>query len=120
MSTSSLDPEKTTPKKQMMSDKAYGTLLCILSDTLFSIVYVFVQFINKNTFNQDAPFNATWRPDWVLCFKEWIAAMFALPIFIYLWRTGKTSIPGWKVIIGLIIAAFFCEYIGIGHHVLAN
>ncbi|MCR5163929.1 MAG: hypothetical protein K6C40_07930, partial [Thermoguttaceae bacterium] len=46
--------------------------------------------------------------------------MFALPIFIYLWRTGKTSIPGWKVIIGLIIAAFFCEYIGIGHHVLAN
>ena len=120
MSTSSLDPETPTPKKQMMSDKAYGTLLCILSDTLFSIVYVFVQFINKNTFNQDAPFNATWRPDWVLCFKEWIAAMFALPIFIYLWRTGKTSIPGWKVIVGLIIAAFFCEYIGIGHHVLAN
>jgi drug/metabolite transporter (DMT)-like permease len=120
MSTSSLDPEKTTPKKQMMSDKAYGTLLCILSDTLFSIVYVFVQFINKNTFNQDAIFNPSWRGDWILCFKEWIAAMFALPIFIYLWRTGKTSIPGWKVIIGLIIAAFFCEYIGIGHHVLAN
>lgn len=46
--------------------------------------------------------------------------MFALPIFIYLWRSGKTSIPGWKVIVGLIIAAFFCEYIGIGHHVLAN
>lgn len=121
MSTSSLDPETPTPaKKQMMSDKAYGTLLCILSDTLFSIVYVFVQFINKNTFNQDAIFNPSWRGDWILCFKEWIAAMFALPIFIYLWRTGKTSIPGWKVIVGLIIAAFFCEYIGIGHHVLAN
>ncbi|MBQ9456462.1 MAG: hypothetical protein IJU53_12425 [Thermoguttaceae bacterium] len=121
MSTSSLESENPTPvKKQMMSDKAYGTLLCILSDTLFSIVYVFVQFINKNTFNPDSVFNPSWRGDWILCFKEWIAAMFALPIFIYLWRSGKTSIPGWKVIVGLIIAAFFCEYIGIGHHVLAN
>lgn len=58
MSTSSLESENPTPvKKQMMSDKAYGTLLCILSDTLFSIVYVFVQFINKNTFNPDSVFN---------------------------------------------------------------
>ncbi len=118
MSNHSLDPN--FGKKAIMSDKAYGTLLCILSDTLFSIVYIFVQFINKGWFLGDNAFNPTWRGDWILCFKEWIAAAFALPIFLYLWSTGKTSIPGVKVIIGLIVAAFFCEYIGIGHHVLAN
>lgn len=114
----SSDPK--TEKRSVMSDKSYGTMLCILSDTLFSIVYIFVQFINKNTFTQDALFSPAWRGDWILCFKEWIAAAFALPIFLYLWTSGKTSIPGPKVIIGLIIAAFFCEYVGIGHHVLAN
>ncbi|MDO4628583.1 MAG: EamA family transporter [Planctomycetia bacterium] len=118
MSNSSLDPKKEA--HAFMSDKSYGTLLCLLSDALFSIVYIFVQFINKNTFTQDFIFGSTWRAEWILCFKEWIAAAFALPIFLYLYFTGKTVIPGVKVIIGLIVAAFFCEYIGIGHHVLAN
>ncbi len=118
MSNPSTEP--TSEKKTIMSDKAYGTLLCILSDTLFSVVYIFVQFINKGWFLGDSSFNPAWRGDWILCFKEWIAAAFALPIFIYLWSTGKTSIPGVKVVVGLIVAAFFCEYIGIGHHVLAN
>ena len=120
MSTSSIDPNQTQGKRTVMSDKAYGTLLCILSDTLFSVVYIFVQFINRGWFLDGGTFAPAWRGDWILCFKEWIAAMFAIPIFIYLWRTGKTSIPGVKVILGLIVAAFFCEYIGIGHHVLAN
>ncbi|MBE6426026.1 MAG: hypothetical protein E7029_08595 [Planctomycetaceae bacterium] len=120
MSTSSNDPDQLRVKGTVMSDKAYGTLLCILSDTLFSVVYIFVQFINRGWFLQGETFSPDWRGDWILCFKEWIAAMFAIPIFIYLWRTGKTSIPGIKVILGLIAAAFFCEYIGIGHHVLAN
>ena len=120
MSTSAIDPNQNREKRAIMSDKMYGTLLCILSDTLFSVVYIFVQFINRGWFLNGETFDPAWRGDWILCFKEWIAAMFAIPIFIYLWRSGKTSIPGIKVIVGLIVAAFFCEYIGIGHHVLTN
>ncbi len=100
------------PEKNFMSDTAYGTLLCVLSDTLFSVAYVFVQYINKF-----AAFDSPWKSDWVLCFKEWIAAAFALPIFLYLWSRGRAGLPSFKVIFILFIAAFFCEYIGIGHHV---
>ncbi|MDO4574113.1 MAG: EamA family transporter [Planctomycetia bacterium] len=104
--------EQEKVEKHFMSDTAYGTLLCVLSDTLFSVAYVFVQFINKY-----AAFAADWKGDWILCFKEWIAAAFALPIFLYLWSKGRAGLPSFKVILMLFIAAFFCEYIGIGHHV---
>lgn len=103
-------PSELETKHSWMSDTAFGTLLCILSDTLFSVAYVFVQLINK------VP-GAAVSSDWTLCFKEWIAAAFALPIFLYLWSKGKASLPSWRVILMLLVAAFFCEYIGIGHHV---
>lgn len=103
-------PSELETKHSWMSDTAFGTLLCILSDTLFSVAYVFVQLVNK------VP-GATISSDWTLCFKEWIAAAFALPIFLYLWSKGKASFPSWRVILMLLVAAFFCEYIGIGHHV---
>ena len=105
------DNQQPIPEKNFLSDAAYGTLLCVLSDTLFSVAYVFVQFINKSEFA------APWRSDWILCCKEWIAAAFALPIFLYLFAKGRAGFPSFKVVLMLFIAAFFCEYIGIGHHV---
>ena len=106
-------PVELEKKPGFMSEAAFGTLLCVLSDVLFSVAYVFVQFINK------LPAEIKPSGDWMLCFKEWIAAAFAIPIFLYLLRQGKTRLPGIRVFLMLLVATFFCEYVGITHHFMS-
>ena len=106
-------PVELQKKPGFMSEVALGTLLCVLSDVLFSVAYVFVQFINR------LPAEIKPSGDWMLCFKEWIAAAFAIPIFLYLLKQGKTRLPGLRVFFMLLVATFFCEYVGITHHFMS-
>ncbi len=108
-----LPNEPKAAENRLMSDLTYGTILCLLSDVIFSVAFLFVNFINHTDFV------ATWRADWILTFKEGIAACFALPIFFILWARGKAALPSIKVIGMLLVAAFFCEYIGITHHAIS-
>ncbi|MDO5553604.1 MAG: DMT family transporter [Planctomycetia bacterium] len=98
-----------THVNKRLSDAALGTLLCILSDTIFSFSYFFVRWLT--TFPEV-------HRDWTFCFKELITTAGALPIFLYMWFRGKCAPPPVKIIFMIIIAAFFCEFVGVRSHIV--
>ncbi|MDR0337252.1 MAG: DMT family transporter [Planctomycetaceae bacterium] len=98
-------------KKMFLSDKFLGTIFCILADSLFCLSYFFVRVLT--TYGDQI------HGDWTMCFKEVITISFSIPIFLFLWMRGQCSLPSWKIIVLLLCAAFFCEFIGVRSHITA-
>lgn len=124
-------------KKPFMSDTMFGTVLCIFSDTIFCISYLFVQFVNKCDtaveFLGKIPvigpyvqmpvlpegYSLAISPFWTTCFKELITTLLALPIFLIIWKRGKSSFPPFKIFLLILVAAFFCETVGVNLHIFS-
>ncbi|MDO5567273.1 MAG: hypothetical protein Q4G59_11500, partial [Planctomycetia bacterium] len=92
-----------------LSDSAKGTIYCILADTIFSFSYFFVRVLTGMKVHGD----------WTFCMKETVTTLGALPIFLYLWYRGKCAPPPVKIICLILIAAFFCEFVGVRAHISA-
>ncbi len=124
-------------KKPFMSETMFGTILCIFSDTIFCVSYLFVQFVNKCDtaveFLGKIPgigplvkmpvipdgYALAISPFWTTCFKELITTVFALPIFLIIWKRGKCGLPPLKVFLLILVAAFFCETVGVNLHIFS-
>lgn len=124
-------------KKTFMSETMFGTILCIFSDTIFCISYLFVQFVNKCDtaveFLGKVPvigpyvqmpilpegYSLAISPFWTTCFKELITTVLALPIFLIIWKRGKSSFPPLKIFLLILVAAFFCETVGVNLHIFS-
>lgn len=101
---------KSDPGKGFhLSDAAKGTIYCILADTIFSFSYFFVRVLTGMKVHGD----------WTFCVKETITTLGALPIFLYLWYKGKCAPPPVKIICLILVAAFFCEFVGVRAHIAA-
>ncbi|MDD3586227.1 MAG: DMT family transporter [Thermoguttaceae bacterium] len=107
------DPSQAAPNESLqgfrLSDSAKGTIYCILADTIFSFSYFFVRVLTGMKVHGD----------WTFCMKETVTTLGALPIFLYLWYRGKCAPPPIKIICLILIAAFFCEFVGVRAHISA-
>ncbi|MDO5579769.1 MAG: DMT family transporter [Planctomycetia bacterium] len=99
-------------QRRMLSDAAKGTILCLLSDIIFSFSYFFVRWLT--TYGSDMI-----HRDWTFCFKEAITTAGTLPIFLYCWMKGKCAPPPLRITCLIILAAFFCEFVGVRAHIFA-
>lgn len=99
------------PQKKILSDAAMGTILCLLADIIFSFSYFFVRWL---TFYGDVV-----HRDWTFCFKEAITTAGTLPIFLYCWMKGKCAPPPLRITCLIILAAFFCEFVGVRAHIFS-
>ncbi len=107
-------PDVSSQKQnRFISDATLGTILCILSDTIFSFSYFFVRILGFGEYKELI------HRDWTFCFKETITVAGALPIFLYLLKRKKTTIPPMRIILLLLLAAFFCEFVGVRSHLLS-
>ena len=104
--TTPANPTNDLEKKSLVSDTAFGTFLCILADTLFATMYFFMTALTAHAPNP-----------WTQCFKEGVAAAVAIPIFLFFWKRGKCSPPPLRIFLLLLVAAFFCQFVGVRAHI---
>ena len=78
-----------------------GFWYCLGSSLCYTLAFFLVRCLAERV-----------NPDWILCVRESVGVLAAVPVILFLAIRRKFSWPPLKVIAALLIAGFFCEFLG--------
>lgn len=80
-----------------------GFWYCVIADLLYSLAFFLIRCLTEYR---------ELSPDWTLCVKESVTVLTALPILLIQTIRGRYRYPSWNTFVALLIAGFFCQYVG--------
>lgn len=84
-----------------MSLRRRGFYYCLGSSLCYTLTFFLVRCLAERV-----------NPDWILCVRESVGVLIALPVVLFLTIRRKFVWPSLKVIAALLLAGFFCEFLG--------
>lgn len=106
MQTAELTPEiQTDESKRAIADsdalRRRGFWYCLGSSLCYTLTFFLVRCLAERV-----------NPDWILFVRESVGVLAPLPVILVLAIRRKFPWPPLKVIAALLVAGFFCEFIG--------
>lgn len=78
-----------------------GFNYCLASSLCYTLTFFLVRYLTERV-----------NPDWILCIRESVGVLAALPVILFLAIRRKFAWPPLKVIAAILLAGFFCEFLG--------